>query len=345
MPVARNENPLGSALPLAAAPMAGGPTTTRLAIAAGEAGAFAFLAAGYKTAEALAAEIAEVRRAGQAFGVNLFVPSNCPIGEAEYRRYAEELQAEADRFGIDLSQEPLREDDDGWQDKLDLLLSDPVPVVSFTFGLPQPSELTALRRAGSRVLITVTTVDEARAAADLGADALFAQGSDAGAHSGTHDPFRQLTPMPTADLTRAVLATTGLPVVAAGGVDGPQAVTALLHAGAGAVAVGTLLLRTDESGASQTYRDALADPAFTDTVITRAFTGRPARALRNRFVDDHDATAPTGYPAIHYLTRRLRQAAAAAGDAQRLHLWAGTGYRNASTGPVRAVIEQLAGDL
>ena len=341
----RPANPLGSSLPLAAAPMAGGPTTVRLATAVGQAGAFAFLAGGYKAPDALAAEIAELRRAGGAFGVNLFAPNVARIAEADYRSYAEELRADADHYGIDPVQVPLREDDDRWQDKLDMLLADPVPVVSVTFGLPQAAEIAALRRAGSTVLVTVTTVDEARAAVAVGADALFAQGSDAGAHSGTHDPFRQITPMRTADLTRAVLAATGLPVVAAGGVDGPHAVTELLHAGAGAVAVGTLLLRTDESGASRTYQDALADPAFTETVITRAFTGRPARALRNRFVDEHGATAPTGYPAIHHLTRGLRQAAAAAGDAHRLHLWAGTGYRNATTGPARAVVDRLASGL
>jgi len=341
----RSANLLGSALPLAAAPMAGGPTTVQLATAVAEAGAFAFLAAGYKAPEALAAEITEVRRSTEAFGVNLFVPPTLRISEAEYRRYAEQLQIEADRYGLDLSQAPLVQDDDRWQDKLDLLLADPVPVVSVTFGLPQPAEISALRRAGSLVLVTVTTVDEAHAAAAVGADALFAQGSDAGAHSGTHDPFRQITPMSTGDLTRAVVAATGLPVVAAGGVDGPRTVAELVDAGAGAVAVGTLLLRTDESGASGTYRNALADPAFTETVITRAFTGRPARALRNQFIDEHDATAPTGYPAIHYLTRGLRQAAAAAGDAHHLHLWAGTGYRNATTGPASEVIARLASGL
>jgi nitronate monooxygenase len=335
-------NPLSSPLPLAAAPMAGGPTTPRLAAAVGEAGAFAFLAGGYKTPEALAAEIAEVRRGGAAFGVNLFVPNLCPIDEAEFHRYARELQTDAERYGLDLSQAPLLEDDDRWSDKLDLLLADPVPVVSLTFGLPQPAEIAALRRAGSRVLVTVTTVDEARAAADVGADALVAQGSDAGGHSGTHDPLRPITPTPTADLTRAAVAATGLPVIAAGGVDGPRTAAALLHAGAAAVAVGTLLLRTDESGASRTHQDALADPGFTDTVITRAFTGRSARALRNRFAEQHDATAPAGYPAIHHLTRGLRQAAAAAGDPHGVHLWAGTGFRSAGTGSARAVIDGLA---
>ena len=333
---------LGTSLPLAAAPMAGGPSSLGLATAVAAAGAFPFIAAGYKTAEAFAAEISAVRDTGAPFGVNLFAPTPAPVDEAAFRRYAEELRPEADAYGIDLSRAPLVQDDDHWRDKVDLLVADPVPVVSLTFGLPSPDDARALRRAGSRLLITVTTVAEARAAAEVGADALMVQGSDAGAHSGTHDPGRRITPMTAAELVPAVVAATGLPVVAAGGVDGPDAVAVLLDAGAAAVAVGTLLVRTDESGASQAYKDALGDPAFTEAVVTRAFTGRPARALRNAFVDRHDATAPSGYPAVHYLTRGLRQAAAAAGDTQRLHLWAGAGWRNATTGPAGAVVERLA---
>jgi nitronate monooxygenase len=338
-------NPLGSSLPLAAAPMAGGATTPRLAAAVTEAGAFAFLAGGYKTPEALAAEIAEIRRTGAAFGVNLFAPSTTEISEADFHRYARLLQPEAERYGLDLSQATVIHDDDRWTDKLDLLLADPVPVVSVTFGMPRAAEVAALRRAGSRLLVTVTTVAEAGAAADAGADALIAQGSAAGGHSGTHDPLRTITPMPTDRLTREVIAATGLPVIAAGGVGGQQDVVDSLMAGAAAVAIGTLLLRTDESGASRTHKDALANPEFTDTVITRAFTGRPARALRNRFADRYDVTAPVGYPAIHHLTRALRQAAAAAGDPHGVHLWAGTGYRQATTGSGRAVIDRLAAGL
>lgn len=336
---------LGSDLPLAAAPMAGGPSTAELAAAVCAAGAFAFIPGGYKTAEALAADIAQARRGGIPFGVNLFVPSASDISDGELRRYARELRPEAARFGLELPDATPVAGDDGWRDKLDLLLSDPAPVVSVTFGLPAPHEVAALRKAGSRVLVTVTTVEEARSAADVGADALVAQGSAAGGHSGTHDPSRDIAALPdvpTELLTRDVIAATGLPTVAAGGVDGPQAVARLIAAGACAVAVGTMLLRTDESGASPTHKDALADPQFTETVVTRAFTGRPARALRNRFIDRYDRIAPAGYPAINALTRALRQAAAAAGDPHRLHLWAGTGYRSAPTGPARDVIEQLA---
>jgi nitronate monooxygenase len=105
--------------------------------------------------------------------------------------------------------------------------------------------------------------------------------------------------------------------------------------------VGTVLLRTPESAARPAHKTALADPARTETVVTRAFTGRPARGLRNRFTDEHSASAPLGYPAIHFLTAPIRAAAAARGDADGLNLWAGTGYRAATDLPARDVITDL----
>ena len=118
--------------------------------------------------------------------------------------------------------------------------------------------------------------------------------------------------------------------------------TDLLAAGAESVAIGTLLLTADEAGTSATHRAALADPAFTETVITHAFTGRPARALRNDFIERHGRTAPLGYPAIHHLTRELRRAAARTGDPHGLHLWAGTGFKSARPGSVASIINHLA---
>ncbi|WP_285100669.1 nitronate monooxygenase [Promicromonospora sp. MEB111] len=336
-------NLLGSDLPIVAAPMAGGATTTALAAAATRAGAFAFLPGGYLTPERLAADIAAARAWDSPFGVNLFVPGTGSLDRAAFAAYARRLAPEADALGVELSADPV-DDDDRWPDKLALLLDDPVPVVSFTFGLPGPADIHALRRAGTVVLASVTTADEAAAASDGGVDGLVAQGPAAGGHSATWDPARRVADAPTASVVRAVAAAVDLPLVAAGGVGGPEAVRELLTAGAQAVAVGTLLLRTDESGASATYRDALA-ASDRGTVVTRSFTGRPARAVRNRFVDRHDAVAPVGYPAIHHLTRDLRRRAAAAGDAERLHLWAGTGYRHATTGAAAEVVRGLAAAL
>ncbi|MCE5289600.1 MAG: nitronate monooxygenase [Nocardiaceae bacterium] len=330
---------LDSAIPIVAAPMAGGPTTAALSIAVHDAGGFPFVAAGYRSVDALAEEIRAVRSVG-GFGVNLFVPGDSTISADQYRTYRAELQSDADALGAELPPVP-RADDDDWAAKLDLLVTDPVPAVSFTFGLPSHADLARLQKAGTKVFASVTTPDEARAAHDLGVDALVVQGPSAGGHSATFEPRRAIEEMATAELVRAVRSVTPLSIVAAGGVDGPLAVRELLESGAEAVAVGTLLLRTDEAGTSRTHRDALADPAFTETVLTHAFTGRPARALRNGFIDRHDATAPFGYPEIHHLTRPLRQAASQAGDTSRLHLWAGTGYPSAPDGPVSAVIRGL----
>ncbi len=336
--------PLRSRLRLVAAPMAGGPTTVALAVAVASAGGFAFLAGGYKSPQALSAEIEELRRTGLPFGVNLFVPARSAVDAAAFRSYAAELQADADRYGLQLDPVAV-EDDDRWEDKVALLRKHPVPVVSFTFGLPPPQVIASLREAGSQVLATVTTPSETAMARDAGVDGLIVQGPSAGGHSATFDPARDIAEIQTDELVRQVRAVTELPVIAAGGVDGPDAVRRLREAGAHAVAVGTLLLRTDEAGTSPTHRAALGDPTFDRTVITRAFTGRPARALRNEFIDQHGATAPVAYPALHHLTRPIRQAASAAADANRLHLWAGTGYRSAPTGPAAHVIDSLAGGL
>jgi NAD(P)H-dependent flavin oxidoreductase YrpB (nitropropane dioxygenase family) len=332
-----------SRLPVIAAPMAGGATTPALVAAAAAAGGFGFLAGGYKTTEALAAELVQV---GAEFGVNLFVPGPSTLTEAEFRRYAGELAAEGAPYGLDLANAAMvADDDDHWQDKIDLLLANPVPYVSFTFGLPEPAVVSALAKAGSQVLATVTSPVEARAAAELGVHGLIAQGTEAGGHSGTHTPERPGPAVSVGDLVRQVVAETELPVIAAGGVSEASQVRELLRLGATAVAVGTVLLRTDESGASAVHKEAIANAGPARTVITRAFTGRPARGLRNGFIERHEAGAPLGYPAIHHLTRPLRVAAAAAGEPEQVHLWAGTGYRRARTGPAADVVAGLAAEL
>ncbi|REE64628.1 nitroalkane oxidase [Streptomyces sp. 3212.3] len=237
------------------------------------------------------------------------------------------------------------EDDDHWRDKIDLLLADPVPVVSFTFGLPGRSIVAELRKAGTVVVQTVTSADEARRAAEIGVDAVIVQASAAGGHSATFTPAHPPGAVALPELITRVRGAVPLPVIAAGGLAGPADVADVLAAGAEAAMVGTALLRTDESGASAPHKAALTDPAFDTTVITRAFTGRPARALRNHFVERYDRVAPVGYPALHHLTGRLRRAATAAGDTRLIHLWAGTGHRHARTEPAARTFARLAGRL
>jgi NAD(P)H-dependent flavin oxidoreductase YrpB (nitropropane dioxygenase family) len=336
---------LATRLPLVAAPMAGGASTPALVRAATTAGAFAFLPGGYKTPEALATEIAELKAAQVSFGVNLFKVDPVPISPERYAAYAAECQPEADPYGLSLAEVALAEDDDAWEAKLAVLLADPVAWVSTTFGMPSAAEVAALHAVGTRVAVTVTTPLEAVRSEKLGVDLLVVQGEDAGGHSGTFEPAREPRGQSTPELVRMVAAQTALPLIAGGGVDGPAAVRAILAEGAEAVVVGTLLLRSDESGASRTHQDALADPRFTHTVITRAFTGRPARGLHNGFIARHEAGAPLGYPAVHHLTAGLRRAAAAAGDPDRVHLWSGTGFRAARTGPAAQILSSLVAGL
>jgi nitronate monooxygenase len=334
----------GLSIPLIAAPMSGGPTTPAMVSAATRAGGLGFLAAGYKTVDAIDAEIKKVRAEGIPFGVNVFAPNPLPVDPDRYRGYAAIIQREADQFGLTLPAEPV-EDNDRFDEKVALLLDDPVPIVSFTFGIPPRNVIAELRRANSVVVQTVTTADEAALAHDAGVDMLAVQATVAGGHSGTLSPQRPLAEVPIADLVAQIGARVPLPVLAAGGLATPAAVATVISAGAAAAVVGTVLLRADESGASATHQAALTDPTRTETVLTHAFTGRPARGLRNAFIDAHEAQAPFGYPALHHLTSPLRKAAAAASKPEYVHLWAGTGYRNATAEPTEQILRRLASDL
>lgn len=331
-------------VPIIAAPMAGGPTTPELVIAAAQAGGLGFLAAGYKTPEQLAEQIATVRAATDQFGVNLFAPNPIPVEREDFATFAQVLEPIAQRFDVELAGEP-REDDDAWAAKVDLLVHDPVPVVSFTFGLPDSEVVRRLQAVGTLTVQTVTGVEEAVQAAERGVDALAVQAAAAGGHSGTWSPDRPLPETPLAQLVAQVAAAVNLPIFAAGGITQPEHVRDVLEAGATAAVVGTALLRTPEAGTSAPHKAALADPKDRQTVMTRAFSGRPARALRNEFTEAYSAVAPAGFPALHHLTSPLRKAATAASEPEFINLWAGTGFRDATEEPAATVIRRLGGAI
>jgi len=208
---------LGSELPVLAAPMSGGPTTPALVLAATAAGSAGSLAAGYKSAADLAAQIGEVRAATDHYGVNLFSPNPEPVDRAAYAAYRELLLPLAASYGVDLPTTPV-EDDDGWRDKVDVLVSVAPPVVSFTFGLPEPTAAAELRSAGCTLVQTVTSANEARQAVAARMDALIAQSPDAGGHWGTFTPARPPERLRLPELVRAVRAATDLPIMAVGGI-------------------------------------------------------------------------------------------------------------------------------
>jgi len=327
--------------PIVGAPMAGGASTPSLAVAVSDAGGLGFLAAGYKTVDAVRDQVAEVRRRTDApFGVNVFVPSTVagPTGTA-VAAYRRRLEADAARLGVTLGEAPA-DDEDSWDAKIALLAEDPVPVVSFTFGCPPPEVIGAMHRVGSCVLVTVTSVHEAGAATRAGADALVLQGVEAGAHRGSFVDSDDEDRLGLLPLLRLVAGETALPLVAAGGVADGAGVAATLCAGASAAQLGTALLRCPEAGTSAPHRAALA-AGGRSTALTRAFTGRTARGLVNQFVAEHSAEAPAAYPQVHHLTSPLRRAARDAGDVEHLHLWAGQAYALGREVPAADLVEAL----
>ncbi len=327
--------------------MAGGVSGPELAAAVSEAGGLGFLAAGYKTADGVYQEIKRLRSlTDRPFGVNVFMPQPEYAESGAVEVYAHQLAGEAAWYETELG-DPDSGRDDGYDAKLAVLLDDPVPVVSFHFGVPSREALQRLRRAGTFTLVTATTAEEAVAVERAGADAVIAQGVEAGGHQGTHRdvPENDGTGLGLLSLITQIREAVHIPVVAAGGIMRGAQIAAVLAAGASAAQLGTAFLATPESGAPAVHKEALTNPLFVRTELTRAFTGRPARGLVNRFLREHGPYAPAAYPEINHLTAPLRKAAAKAGDAQGMALWAGQGHRLARDLPAGQLVEVLAAEL
>jgi nitronate monooxygenase len=324
------------------APMAGGPSTPELAIAVCEAGGLGFLAAGYKRAQAVAEEIRAVRAAtDKPFGVNLFVPGTESAHTDTLSDYRNRLAPEAARQGVELGQ-PRFEDDD-WAAKLDVVCQERPAVVSFTFGCPEASAFQRLHAADVAVWVTITNVPEALVAQEAGADGLIAQGTEAGGHRGgfVADGSDEAG-IGLLALLRTVAHVTPLPLIATGGIADGAALAAVLCAGASAGQIGTALMLAPEAGTPEAQRARLADPG--PTRVTRAFTGRAARGIVNRFMTEHHDAAPVGYPEIHHVTSPLRAAARKRGDADAFNLWAGQAHELVEARPAKQIVQEMAAE-
>lgn len=333
--------------PIVQAPMAGGASGPQLAAAVSEAGGLGFLAAGYKTADGMYEEVKQLRGlTSRPFGVNLFMPQTHHADSAAVEVYRNQLAGEAAWYETPLG-DPEAGRDDGYEAKLAILLDDPVPVVSFTFGCPTRTTLDAFAKAGTLTVVTVTTPEEAQTAQWSGAGAVCVQGIEAGGHQGTHrdDPESDGAGLGLLALLAQVHETVDLPVIATGGLMRGGQIAAVLAAGADAAQLGTAFLVCPESGANALHKDAMTNPLFVRTALTRAFTGRPARGLVNRFMREHGPYAPSAYPEVHHLTSGLRKAAARVGDPQGMALWAGQGHRLARDLPAATLVNVLVTEL
>jgi nitronate monooxygenase len=305
------------------------------------AGGLGFLAAGYKTTAAVRYDIHALRALADApFGVNIFAPPGPAPDPAAVGGYAATLRAEAERYAVELG-DP-RHDDDEFGAKVELVREERVPVVSFTFGCPAPELVDRLKTAGCDVWVTVTNPDEAAEAESAGADALVVQGFEAGGHRGYFRDEVDAAELGLLAALRLVARRVGIPLIAAGGIADGASVAAVLAAGAAAAQVGSAFMLSPEAGTSEPHRDALAREG--NTRLTRAFSGRQARGIVNRFMLEHDADAPIAYPDVHHVTAPIRAAARKAGDRDGINLWAGQVHALAVAEPAAEIVRRLGSE-
>jgi len=329
------------AVPVVGAPMAGGPSTPALAAAVSNAGGLGFIAGGYVSAERFADDIAAARAATTGpIGANLFVPQPSVADYVQLDHYAEALDEIAEHYDVEVGR-PRFGDNDGWTHKLEVAADLRPEVVSFTFGAPSPDVLRWFGALGILLLITVTSAYEAGVAVAAGADALVVQGPGAGGHRGTFAPDMKAGSESLGELLDRISSAHDVPLIAAGGLGTVEDVAGVLRRGAVAAQVGTALLLSDEAGTNSAHRTALQNPYFSNTLVTRAFSGRYARGLENDFTRLLDDVAPLGYPEVNQMTAPIRAAAVAADDPHGTNLWAGTAYRAARPGPAVDIVKKL----
>ncbi|TPE49738.1 NAD(P)H-dependent flavin oxidoreductase [Amaricoccus solimangrovi] len=316
-------------IPIIQAPMAG-VATPALAAAVSEAGGLGSIGVGATNAAGAGAMLAELRgRTARACNVNLFVHAPARPDAAREAAWLAATRPLFAEFGaapperIGEIYRSFAEDDE----MLALLVAEAPPVVSFHFGLPDAARIRALKAAGCALLATATSLAEAAAAKRAGIDAVVAQGWEAGGHRGVFDPDAPDDRLGTLALTRLLVARSGLPVIAAGGIMDGRGVRAALDLGALAAQLGTAFIACPESAADAAYRAALTGPGAEHTVMTRVISGRPARCLANRFTAWGAGGVPPcpDYPIAYDAGKALNAAARAAGESGFGAQWAGQG--------------------
>lgn len=338
---------LGIEHPIILAPMAGGPGTPELAAAVANAGGLGSLGCAYETADQAAATIRRTRElTSKPINVNLFAGGFDGAVQVDPQPMLAILAEVHRELGLEPPSLPAAPAN-RFREQLEVVLEARPEVFSFTFGIPAAKDISRLRSHGILVLGTATTVAEARLLQQAGVDGIVAQGTEAGAHRGTFAGAFEASMMPTLELVRQICATASVPVVASGGLMDGRDIRRALEAGAVAVQLGTAFLVSPECGASPAYKNAVLNVKSDTTVITRAFSGRPARGLRNEFIARLEGreAAILPFPLQNSLTRPMRAAAARRGEAGFLNLWAGQGVTRARSLPARELVLALVEEM
>jgi nitronate monooxygenase len=343
-PKTRATEAFGIEHPIVQAPMAGGPTTPKLVAAVSNAGGLGSLGAAYLPPETLREQVRDIRNLTEgSFGVNLFVPSSFEADPERIEhanvllgRYREELGIEAP--------EEISSFEESFEGQLEVVIEERVPVFSFTFGFLGPELVGRLKQNGATVVGTATTVREGLRLEEDGVDMVVAQGSEAGGHRGTFLGAFEDALIGTMALVPQMVDALSIPVVASGGIMDGRGLAAALVLGAEAVQMGTAFLACEESGAHREFKRAVLEAAEDETAITRAFSGRAARGLKNRFlieVGEHEEELPP-FPVQNTLTRDVRAAAQRQDRPEFMSLFAGQAVRLARPTSAAELVASVA---
>ena len=337
---------LGVENPVILAPMGGGPSTPKLVAAVSNEGGLGTIAGAYLNPEQIEHEVRRVRQlTKKPFGINLF---SAGYEKKQYGDASPMLQILAKAHAKLGLPEPVVPEHPAnpFPEQYQAVIEAHPRVFSFTFGKIDRVAASELRAIGTKIFGTVTTVVEAQIL-EGNVDAFIAQGSEAGAHRGTFVGSFEDAMVPTLQLVREIKKNTDCPIIASGGIMDGRDIAAALEAGASAVQMGTAFLACPESGASEAYKRALLDAKEDTTVVTRAYSGRPARGLRNEFIESLDGKegAILPYPLQNALTRPMRMEAAKQGNSGFLSLWAGQGVTRIRQVPAVELMRTLIREM
>lgn len=340
---------LGIETPIIQAGMAGGPTTPELVAAVSNAGGLGTLGAGYMAPDDVREAVRAIRRlTDRPFAVNLFVPEPFEAEEQKIEQAQALLAPYRAELGLDpADSEPVKIEGPPFEEQLEVVIAERVPVFSCTFGVPAENAVERLKAAGIAVIGTATTVREAEMLEQGGADAITAQGSEAGGHRGTFaGPFAAGL-VGTMSLVPQMSDRVGVPVVAAGGIADGRGAAAALALGAEGVQMGTAFLACEESGTHEKHREAIGRCVDDGTSVTEVFSGKPARSIRNRMMEELEAYAREfpDYPIHNGLTKPIRSEAKKQGRPEFMSLWAGQSAGMSRRMPAAELVKAVAGEV
>lgn len=334
--------------PIIQAPMAGGVTTSKLVVEVSSFGGLGMVGAGYMTPNQLREQIREIKQlTSNPFGINLFVPKKYEVIENEVQTINQILKPIREQLNL-----PQRENyeipsfnhvNETFIEQIKVVIEEKIPICSFTFGIPS-NELIAECKKNNIILIgTATTVREAIENENAGMDIIVVQGSEAGGHRGSFIDGNQESLVGLMSLIPQVVDSVSIPVIAAGGIMDGRGLMASICLGAKGVQMGTAFLTCIESGAHKMHKEAILNTSEDQTVVTRSFSGKWARGIKNKFIlemQQHDSFLPD-FPVLNILTQDIRKTSSAQDNKELMALWSGQSPTLAKSQTVESLLKNI----